>query len=151
MRDGLAGGPQPPRLLELWTFAASPYCRKVREELAELGLGDVAHNVAKRGRRRPVLIALIVALCSAEFVWPRNSPSLPPAASFVLLLALRQTVREELARIPDPRRRRRVGTASRPAEPERARIPLPDRVERPARRPDIDVAVDDDRRGSVAP
>lgn len=58
VRDGLAGRPQPERLLELWSFEASPYCRKVREELAELGLDYVVHNVAKRGRRRPVLVAL---------------------------------------------------------------------------------------------
>ena len=58
VREGLAGRPQPPRLLELWSFEASPYCRKVREELAELGLDYVVHNVAKRGRRRPLLVAL---------------------------------------------------------------------------------------------
>ncbi len=58
VRDGLAGRPQPAQLLELWSFEASPYCRKVREELAELGLDYIVHNVAKRGRRRPVLVAL---------------------------------------------------------------------------------------------
>jgi glutathione S-transferase len=49
---------QPPRLLELWNFEASPYCRKVRETLCALNLDYVVHNVAKRSQRRPELVAL---------------------------------------------------------------------------------------------
>lgn len=49
---------QPERLLELWSFEASPFCRKVREELTRLGLDYRVHNVGKRGRRRPELVAL---------------------------------------------------------------------------------------------
>ena len=48
----------PERPLELWSFEASPYCRKVREELTRLGLDYRVHNVGKRGRRRPELVAL---------------------------------------------------------------------------------------------
>jgi glutathione S-transferase len=54
----LAGRTPPPKLLELWSFEASPYCRKVREVLSELALAALVHNVGKRGRRRPDLVAL---------------------------------------------------------------------------------------------
>jgi glutathione S-transferase len=47
---------QPPERLILYNFEASPYCRKVRETLAELDLVHEARNVAKRGVRRPELI-----------------------------------------------------------------------------------------------
>jgi len=46
-----------PELIELYNFEASPYCRKVREALSELDIAYVVHNVAKRSRRRPELIA----------------------------------------------------------------------------------------------
>lgn len=49
---------QPEKLIDLWGFEASPFCRKVREALSELGLDYQAHNVGKRGRRRPELVAL---------------------------------------------------------------------------------------------
>ncbi len=49
---------QPEKLIELWSFEASPYCRKVREELVSLNLDTRVHNVGKRGRRRPELVAL---------------------------------------------------------------------------------------------
>lgn len=49
---------QPEHLLELWSFEASPYCRRVRETLTRLGLDYRVHNVGKRGRRRPELVAL---------------------------------------------------------------------------------------------
>lgn len=55
---GLEGRAQPAARLELWSFEGSPYCRKVREELNVLGLDTLVHNVAKRGRRRPALVAL---------------------------------------------------------------------------------------------
>lgn len=58
VRPGLAGRASPERRLELWSFEGSPYCRKVREALDELGLDALVHNVAKRGRRRPALVAL---------------------------------------------------------------------------------------------
>ncbi len=48
---------QPPALLELYNFEASPYCRKVREALVELDLDHVVRNVAKRSTRRPELVA----------------------------------------------------------------------------------------------
>ena len=57
IRPGLEGRAQPPRLIELYGFEASPYCRKVRETLHELGLDHLALNVAKRSPRRPELVA----------------------------------------------------------------------------------------------
>ena len=44
-------------LLELWSFEASPYCRKAREALCELELDYILHNVAKRSDKRPEFIA----------------------------------------------------------------------------------------------
>jgi glutathione S-transferase len=48
---------QPPELLELYNFEASPYCRKVREALNELDLDYLVKNVAKKSHRRPELVA----------------------------------------------------------------------------------------------
>lgn len=48
---------QPPEMLELFNFEASPYCRKVREELNELDLDYRVRNVAKGSPRREELIA----------------------------------------------------------------------------------------------
>ena len=46
---------RPERLLELWSFEASPYCRLVRERLTVLELPYRLHNVARGGQRRGVL------------------------------------------------------------------------------------------------
>lgn len=43
---------QPERPLELWNYEASPYCRRVRERLSELGLPYVSHNLARHSPRR---------------------------------------------------------------------------------------------------
>ncbi|MFW5968035.1 MAG: glutathione S-transferase N-terminal domain-containing protein [Persicimonas sp.] len=48
--------PQPDELLVLYNFEASPFCRKVRETLDELGLDHLVKNVAKKSKRRPELI-----------------------------------------------------------------------------------------------
>jgi glutathione S-transferase len=48
---------QPPELLELYNFEASPYCRKVREALHELDLHHRVRNVAKESPRREELVA----------------------------------------------------------------------------------------------
>ncbi len=56
VRQGVQARTDAPEL-ELYGFEASPYCRKVREELHELDLPFVVRNVAKRGRRRPELVA----------------------------------------------------------------------------------------------
>ena len=58
VREGKEGRAQPEQLLELWNFEGSPFCRKVREELTALGLDAHIHNVGKRGRRRPDLVAI---------------------------------------------------------------------------------------------
>lgn len=47
----------PEKMLELWSFEASPYCRLVRERLCELELPYLLHNVAKRSPSRPAFIA----------------------------------------------------------------------------------------------
>ncbi len=43
--------------LELWSFELSPYSRRVREELCELELPYVLHNVGRESPRRPELLA----------------------------------------------------------------------------------------------
>ncbi|MEM1031235.1 MAG: glutathione S-transferase N-terminal domain-containing protein [Myxococcota bacterium] len=50
--------PEPlPERLVLYSFEASPFCRKVREVLCELDLDAEIRNVARGGRRRPELVA----------------------------------------------------------------------------------------------
>ena len=57
VREGLGDRVQPERPLELYNFEASPYCRKVRERLNELNLDVLIHSVARKGKRRPELVA----------------------------------------------------------------------------------------------
>ena len=49
-------GPAPAEMLELYNFEASPYCRKVREELNRRDVDCVIHNVPKGGRHRKALV-----------------------------------------------------------------------------------------------
>jgi glutathione S-transferase len=58
VREGSEERAAPTELLELWSFEASPYCRKVREVLCSLNLDCRVHNVAKLSTRRPELVAL---------------------------------------------------------------------------------------------
>ncbi len=48
---------EPEKLLELWSFEASPYCRIVREALCRLELPYLLHNVAKGSLHRNGFIA----------------------------------------------------------------------------------------------
>jgi glutathione S-transferase len=48
---------QPAKLLELWSFEASPFCRIAREALSELELPYILHNVGKDGAGRPDFVA----------------------------------------------------------------------------------------------
>lgn len=56
LQRGLEGSNRPEKPLVLYNFEASPYCRKVRETLDELGLNALVENVAKKSKRRPELI-----------------------------------------------------------------------------------------------
>lgn len=47
----------PLRPLELWSYEASPYSRVVREQLGELGIPYVSHNLARGSSRRAVFAA----------------------------------------------------------------------------------------------
>lgn len=47
---------QPAKMLVLYNYEASPYCRKVREVLCELDLDCHIKNVARKSERRPQLI-----------------------------------------------------------------------------------------------
>ena len=47
---------RPEKLLELWSFEASPYCRLVRETLCELEIPYLLHNVAKNGQMRRAFV-----------------------------------------------------------------------------------------------
>lgn len=86
VRPGLAGRPQPGRRLELWNFEGSPYCRKVREALDELGLDVLVHNVAKRGRRRSQLVALGGKMQVPYLVDPNTGVSLYESDDIVAYL-----------------------------------------------------------------
>ncbi len=44
---------KPEKLLELWSFEASPFCRLVREALSTLELPYILHNIAKGSSKRP--------------------------------------------------------------------------------------------------
>ncbi|MGH7893514.1 MAG: glutathione S-transferase N-terminal domain-containing protein, partial [Candidatus Binatia bacterium] len=46
----------PAKLLELWSFEASPFCRLVRETLTTLELPYLLHNVAKGSPKRDAFI-----------------------------------------------------------------------------------------------
>ena len=46
----------PEEPLHLWSFDISPFCRLVREELTELELPYVLHNVAKKSPSRPAFV-----------------------------------------------------------------------------------------------
>jgi glutathione S-transferase len=46
----------PAQPLELWSFELSPYSRRVREELSELELPYVLHNLGQKSPRRPAFL-----------------------------------------------------------------------------------------------
>jgi len=48
----------PEKLLELYSFEASPYCRIAREALCQLELPYILHNVAKRSPSRKAFVEL---------------------------------------------------------------------------------------------
>jgi len=56
VRIGYEHREQPPELLVLYGFEASPYCRKVRERLHELNLDALVINVAKKSPHRRQLV-----------------------------------------------------------------------------------------------
>ena len=47
---------RPEKMVELWSFEASPYCRLVRETLCELEIPYLLHNVAKKGQMRRAFV-----------------------------------------------------------------------------------------------
>lgn len=47
----------PEKLVELWSFEASPFCRIVREALCELEIPYLLHNVAKGSPHRDAFVA----------------------------------------------------------------------------------------------
>jgi glutathione S-transferase len=55
IREGLDVREDPDKLLELYNFEISPFCRKVRETLCELDLDYHVHNVGKGSPRREKL------------------------------------------------------------------------------------------------
>lgn len=47
---------QPQKMLELYSFEASPFCRIVREKLCEMEIPYLLHNVGKKSPSRPAFI-----------------------------------------------------------------------------------------------
>lgn len=86
VRDAHQNRIQPARLLELYNFEASPYCRKVRERLNVLNLDVIVHSVAKNGIRRPELVALGGKMQVPYLVDPNTGAALYESADIITYL-----------------------------------------------------------------
>jgi glutathione S-transferase len=86
VRPGCEDRKQPDQLPTLWNFEASPYCRKVRETLCELNLDYHVKNVAKRGIRRPELVALGGKMMVPYFVDPNTDAAMYESDDIVAYL-----------------------------------------------------------------
>ncbi|MFU8803295.1 MAG: glutathione S-transferase N-terminal domain-containing protein [Bradymonadaceae bacterium] len=73
---GRESAPAPARLLELYNFEASPYCRKAREALGELNLDYITHNVAKKSARRREFKALAGRMMVPYLVDPNTGEAM---------------------------------------------------------------------------
>ncbi|HMR04565.1 MAG TPA: glutathione S-transferase N-terminal domain-containing protein [Polyangiaceae bacterium] len=86
VRPGCEERKQPDFMPTLWNFEASPYCRKVRETLCELNLDYHVKNVARRGIRRPELVALGGKMMVPYFVDPNTDTAMYESDDIVAYL-----------------------------------------------------------------
>ena len=77
---------QPSKLLELWSFEASPYCRLVREALSSLELPYILHNVGKGSAKRPAFIERSGKMQVPYLVDPNTDTSMFESADIVRYL-----------------------------------------------------------------
>jgi len=76
----------PEKMLELWSFEASPYCRLVRETLCELTLPYQLHNVGKTSAARPAFVARSGKMMVPYLVDPNTGVSMFESADIVAYL-----------------------------------------------------------------
>lgn len=76
----------PAEPLELWSFEASPFCRIVRETLAELELPYLLHNVAKGSPKRDAFAARSGRMMVPYLVDPNTGRGLFESAEIVAYL-----------------------------------------------------------------
>jgi glutathione S-transferase len=76
----------PEKMLELWSFEASPFCRLVRETLCELTLPYQLHNVGKTGAGRPAFVARSGKMMVPYLVDPNTGVSMFESADIVAYL-----------------------------------------------------------------
>jgi glutathione S-transferase len=76
----------PAQPLELWSFEASPYCRLVREVLANLELPYLVHNVAKRSGKRAAFVARSGKMMVPYLVDPNTGKEMFESADIVRYL-----------------------------------------------------------------
>lgn len=77
---------RPEKLLELWSFEASPYCRLVREALTSLEIPYVLHNVGKNSPKRKAFIERSGKMQVPYLVDPNTSTSMFESADIVRYL-----------------------------------------------------------------
>ena len=78
---------RPDRLLELYSFEASPFCRLVRETLTQLELPYVLHNVAKGSAKRDAFIRLSGKMMVPYLVDPNTGTAMFESADITAYLA----------------------------------------------------------------
>jgi glutathione S-transferase len=79
-------GRRPPQRLELYSFEASPFCRLVRETLAELELPYLLHNVAKGSPKRDAFVARSGKMMVPYLVDPNTDTALFESADIAAYL-----------------------------------------------------------------
>ena len=86
---GVRGRPgrRPQRLLELYSFEASPFCRLVRETLTQLELPYLLHNVAKGSPKREAFVRLSGKMQVPYLVDPNADMALFESADIAAYLA----------------------------------------------------------------
>jgi glutathione S-transferase len=77
---------KPEKLLELWSFEASPYCRIAREVLTSLELPYILHNVAKGSSKRAAYIERSGKMQVPYLVDPNTGTSMFESAEIVRYL-----------------------------------------------------------------
>jgi glutathione S-transferase len=77
---------EPEKLLELWSFEASPFCRIVRERLCTLELPYLLHNVAKGSAKRELFVARSGKMMVPYLVDPNTGTAMFESADIVRYL-----------------------------------------------------------------
>ena len=77
---------RPERLLELYSFEASPFCRLVRETLTTLELPHLLHNVAQGSLKRPAFEVLSGKMMVPYLIDPNTDVALFESADITAYL-----------------------------------------------------------------